>query len=258
MPVAAFSSQLPFTELLNQLLGSLVTHLLEGFGIHPHNSAAPIPNYVAMQVLVVMLLFAFFVVVRSRLSVDNPGRIQHVAEFIYGFIKNLGRDLIGHGYEPFLPFLTTLGLFILTCNLIGLVPSLESPTANPAVPLGCAVMAFCYYNFQGVRTQGLFQYAAHFAGPADPSINIAIRIGLGILLVPIELISHTARMMSLTVRLYANIFAGDMLTLAFFSLIPIGLPIAFQALHLMVSLIQTYIFVLLTTVYLAGAVAQEH
>jgi F-type H+-transporting ATPase subunit a len=78
------------------------------------------------------------------------------------------------------------------------------------------------------------------------------------LMVPIELISHLARMLSLTIRLYANMFAGDMVTLVFFSLVPIGVPILFLGLHIGVSLLQTYIFVLLTTVYLAGAVAEEH
>ena len=77
-------------------------------------------------------------------------------------------------------------------------------------------------------------------------------------MVPIELISHLARVLSLTIRLYANMFAGDMVTLVFFSLIPIGVPIVFLGLHIGVSLLQTYIFVLLTTVYLAGAVAEEH
>jgi F-type H+-transporting ATPase subunit a len=77
-------------------------------------------------------------------------------------------------------------------------------------------------------------------------------------MVPIELISHLARVLSLTIRLYANMFAGDMVTLVFFSLVPIGVPIVFLGLHIGVSLLQTYIFVLLTTVYLAGAVAEEH
>ena len=78
------------------------------------------------------------------------------------------------------------------------------------------------------------------------------------LMIPIELISHIARMMSLTIRLYANIFAGDLVTLVFFSLIPIGIPVIFLGLHLFVALLQAYIFVLLATVYLAGAVAEEH
>ena len=258
MLIAAFSGQLPFTELLNKLFGGVVTSLLESLGIHPHDAHAPIPNYIAMQVLVALVLIGFFVLVRRRLSVDNPGPVQNLAEFFHDFVKNLGHELMGHGYEPFLPFLATLGLFILTCNLIGLVPSLESPTANPSVPLGCAVMAFCYYNFQGVRKQGLLRYAAHFAGPSDPGINIVIRIIIALLMVPIELISHTARMLSLTVRLFANIFAGDMLGLVAFSLIPIGVPLIPQGLHLMVSIVQTYIFVLLTTVYLSEAMAEEH
>lgn len=248
MLIAAFSSQLPFTELLNKLFGGVVTSLLESLGIHPHDAHAPIPNYIAMQVLVAVVLIVFFVMVRSRLSVDNPGPVQNLAEFFHDFVKNLGHELMGHGYEPFLPFLATLGLFILTCNLIGLVPSLESPTANPSVPLGCAVMAFCYYNFHGIRHHG-FHYVKQFLGPV---------MVLSPLVLVIEIISHLARMLSLTVRLFANIFAGDMLGLAFFSLVPIGVPIVFQGLHLMVSLVQTYIFVLLTTVYLSGAMAEEH
>ena len=248
MLIAAFSGQLPFTELLNKLFGGVVTSLLESLGIHPHDAHAPIPDYIAMQILVALLLIVFFIMVRSRLSVDNPGAVQNLAEFFHDFVKNLGHELMGHGYEPFLPFLATLGLFLLTCNLIGLVPSLESPTANPSVPLGCAVMSFLYYNFQGIRHHG-FHYIKQFLGPV---------LFLSPLVLVIEIISHLARMLSLTVRLYANIFAGDMLTLAFFSLIPIGAPVIFQGLHLMVSLIQTYIFVLLTTVYLTGAVSEEH
>jgi F-type H+-transporting ATPase subunit a len=248
MLIATFFSQLPFTALLNRILGGAVTQFLGMLGIHPHDPGAPIPNYVAMQILVALLLVSFFLIARSGLSVENPGPVQHLAEFIYGFFKSLAHELIGHGYEPFLPFLITLGLFILTCNLLGLVPSLESPTANPSVPLGCAVMSFGYYNFQGIRHHGIL-YIKQFLGPV---------LFLSPLVVLIEIISHLARMLSLTVRLYANIFAGDMLTLAFFSLIPIGAPVVFQGLHLMVSLIQTYIFVLLTTVYLAGAVSEEH
>lgn len=248
MLIAAFSSQLPFTALLNRILGGAVTLLLGVLGIHPHDPQAPIPNFVAMQILVALLLVSLFLIARSGLSVENPGKVQHLAEFIYGFFKDMGHQLIGHGYEPVLPFLITLGLFILTCNLLGLVPTLESPTANPSVPLGCAMMSFCYYNFQGIRQHG-FSYIKQFLGPV---IFLSPLVGV------IEIISHLARMLSLTVRLYANIFAGDMLTLAFFSLIPIGVPVVFQGLHLMVSLIQTYIFVLLSTVYLSQAMEEAH
>ena len=89
-------------------------------------------------------------------------------------------------------------------------------------------------------------------------MSLFIRVPLALLLLPIELISHLARVLSLTIRLFANMYAGDMVTLVFFSLVPLGVPIMFLGLHIGVSLLQTYIFVLLTTVYLSGAVAEEH
>jgi len=250
--------QLFFTAILNRLLGGAANGLLRVLGIHPHDPAAPISNFVAMELLVFLLLLAFFLLIRGRLSVDRPGAWQHLLEGLHGFVQNQSQEIIGHHSEGFTPFLVTLGLFILVSNLIGVIPAFESPTANPSVPLGCAVMAFCYYNWQGMRKQGALDYLKHFMGPADPSMSLFIRIPLAIVMVPIELISHFARMLSLTVRLFANMFAGDMVTLVFFSLVPIGIPVAFLFLHIGVSFLQAYIFVLLTTVYLAGAVAEEH
>ncbi|HWR36341.1 MAG TPA: F0F1 ATP synthase subunit A [Clostridia bacterium] len=241
-------SQLPFTELLNRLFAGPVVALLHALGIHPHNPAAPIPNYVAMQVLVVLLLVLFFIVVRSRLSVDKPGALQHVMEGIHGFVGGLGEEIIGHHHKRYDSYLIALGMFILGCNLIGLIPAFESPTGIPSVPLGCAVVTWFYYHTQGIRANGL-GYVKHFMGPVW---------WLAPLMLPIEIFSHLARILSLTIRLFANIFAGDMVTLVFFSLIPIGVPIIFLGLHIGVSFIQTYIFVLLATVYLSEATAHEH
>jgi len=240
--------QLWFTALLNRLFGGPVLHLLLALGIHPKHSLTPISNSFSMEVLVALLLVTFFTAVRLRLSVDQPGGLQHTMEWIEGFFGNMGEEIIGHHYHPFHSYLVTLGLFILTCNLIGLFPSLESPTAVPIVPLGCALLTWFYYHFQGLRANGL-GYFKHFMGPVW---------WLAILMVPIEIFSHTARLLSLTVRLFANMFAGEMVTLVFFSLIPIGVPIIFEGLHIGVSLIQTYIFVILTCVYLAEATAHEH
>lgn len=241
--------QLPFTALLNKYFGGVALALLRALGVHPEHSQAPISNFVAMQILVFLLLLGFFLLVRSRLSVESPGGLQHVMEGIHGFIQNQSREIIGHHSEGFTAFLVTLGIFILACNLLGMVPGFESPTANPSVPLGCAICSFLYYNWQGIRKQGLVHYAKHFMGPMPL---------LAPLMLPIELISHCARMLSLTIRLFANIFAGDMVTLVFFSLIPLGVPVVFLGLHMGVSFLQAYIFVLLSTVYLAGAVAEEH
>jgi F-type H+-transporting ATPase subunit a len=201
-----------------------------------------------MEVLVFGFLILLFVLLRSRLSVDSPGALQHAFEGVEGFVQGQSNEIIGHHSEPYTPFLATLFFFILFCNLLGVVPGFESPTAVPIVPLGCALCAFVYYQAQGFKHAGI-GYLKHFAGPMP---------ALSPLMIPIEIISHLARVLSLTIRLFANMFAGDMVTLVFFSLVPIGVPIVFLGLHIGVSLLQTYIFVLLTTVYLQGAVSDEH
>jgi F-type H+-transporting ATPase subunit a len=249
--------QLAFTALLNRIFGPAVTALLEALHIHPKHPATPITNAVAMEILVVLLLTCFFIAVRLRLSVERPGGLQHTVEGIHGFIENLAGEIIGHHSSRFVPYLTALGLFILSCNLLGLVPGLESPTAVPMVPLGCALLTWFYYHYAGVRENGTIGYLKHFIGPQE-GIPWWARIIVLILLPPIELFSHLARVLSLTVRLFANMFAGEMVTLVFFSLLPLGLPIVFEGLHIGVSFIQTYIFVLLACVYLGEATAHEH
>jgi F-type H+-transporting ATPase subunit a len=139
-------------------------------------------------------------------------------------------------------------LFILLCNLLGLLPGFISPTAKPWVPLGVAVLTFLYYHYQGLREQGA-RYFKQFLGPLW---------WIAPLMLPIEIVSHLARILSLTVRLYANMFAGDMVTLVFFSLVPVALPAVFLGLHLGVSLIQAYIFMLLAMIYLGQATSDAH
>jgi len=241
--------QLWFTALLNHWFASPVTTLLEALHISPEHPQAPISNAFAMELLVVAFLILLFFLTRTRLSVDNPGALQHIFEGAHGFITGQAHEIIGHGSENFASYLTALGLFILCSNLMGLIPGFESPTGSAVVPLGCAILTFVYYQSWGIRKQGLWHYLKHFAGPMP---------ALAILMVPIEIVSHLARVLSLTVRLYANMFAGDMVTMVFFSLIPLGLPILFMALHLGVSIIQAYVFVLLAMIYLQGAVAVEH
>lgn len=240
--------QLPFTALLNRLFAGPVTSGLHAIHVNPKYPLAPISNAVAMQVLVVIILVVLAIILRLRLSVDRPGAMQHLAESTHEFFSGMGRELIGHDYQPFLPYITALGVYILACCLIGLVPSFESPTATPAVPLGCALATFIYYNFHGLKHHGP-AYIKQFMGPV---------LLLAPLIFVIEVVSHLARILSLTVRLFANMFAGEMVTLAFFSLIPLVVPIAFMGLHIFVALIQTYIFVLLTCVYLGAAVSHEH
>lgn len=250
--------QLPFTALLNKYFGGIALALLKALHIQPLYPKTPIPNFVAMEILVASLLLVFFVLVRTRLSVESPGGLQHIVEGLHGFIQNQSEEIIGHHSEGFTPFLMSLGLFILLCNLIGLVPGFESPTANPAVPLGCAVSSFVYYHIQGVKRHGAGKYLEAFMGPFGSDVPFIMRIILKPMMFVIEWISNCARMLSLTVRLYANMFAGDLVTLVFISLVPIGIPVLFMGLHIFVSFLQAYIFVLLVTVYLAGAVSEGH
>lgn len=240
--------QLWLTALLNKYLAGAANAVLGAFHLHASHPQAPITNYVAMQLLVFVLLILFFIVVRARLSVDNPGALQHVMESVDSFISNQSHEVIGHGYERYVGYLTVLGLFILVGCFIGLVPGFETATASPSVPLGCALVTWFYYHFQGIRLNG-FGYIRNFIGPVW---------WLAPLMFVIEVCSHLARILSLTIRLFANMFASDMVTLVFFSLFPIGIPVIFMLLHAGVALIQTYIFVLLATVYIGEAVAHEH
>ncbi len=240
--------QLPFTALLNKYFGGIALALLQVLHVQPKHPETPITNFVAMEILVAIILLVFFILVRMRLSVERPGGLQHIVEGLHNFVQNQSEEIIGHHSEGFTPFLMALGLFILLSNLMGIIPGFESPTATPAVPLGCAVASFVYYQVQGIRKHGA-GYIKQFIGPM---------LLLAPIMLPIELISHVARMLSLTVRLFANMFAGDLVTLVFFSLVPLGVPVVFMGLHIFVSFLQAYIFVLLVTVYLAGAMAEAH
>ncbi len=240
--------QLWFTALLNKYFAGIVNAGLGAVHIRAVDPQAPIPNYVAMQILVFLLLVLFFIVVRARLSVENPGPLQHSMEGINSFIAEQSREVIGHEHQRYVGYLTVLGMFILLGCLIGLVPGFETATAAPSVPLGCALVTWFYYHFHGLRVNGL-GYIKHFIGPVW---------WLAPLMLVIEIASHLARVLSLTIRLFANMFASDMVTLVFFTLFPIGIPIVFMLLHAGVAVIQTYIFVLLATVYIGEAVAHEH
>jgi F-type H+-transporting ATPase subunit a len=241
-------TQLLFTQILNHAFAAPVDALLRTLHVQPEYPMAPISNAFAMEMMVFLVLMGYFILVRAMLNVETPSPVQHLAEITHEFVREQSESIIGHGYERFTSYLTALGLFILLSNLMGLVPGLESPTANVVMPLGFALVTFVYYHYHGIRVNKA-GYVKQFLGPVW---------WLYPLLLPIEIISHFARILSLTVRLYANMYAGDLLTLVFFSMIPIGFPLVFLGLHLGVAVIQAYVFFLLAAIYLSLAVAQEH
>jgi F-type H+-transporting ATPase subunit a len=167
-----------------------------------------------------------------------------VVEFLEGQLE----ENIGHDGHQFLPVIGTLALFIGLSNIIGLVPGLGSPTSNPYVPAACAAFIFIYYNFAGIRKHGLVKYLKHFMGPVW---------WMAPLMIPIELISHLARPLSLTIRLWGNIFAEELLIVIFVGIAPLFLPLPFIAFAIFGGLLQAYIFITMSQMYLSMAVASE-
>ena len=200
------------------------------------------------EILVFLFVIVLFAVLRARLSVDRPGKLQHVMEITYDFIHASSEEVVGHEGPRYLAFFGTIFIFILFCNLLGLIPGFDSPTMYVMVPLGFAVCTFFFYHYTGIREHGL-GYVKQFLGPF---------LVMAPLMLLIEIISHFARMLSLTVRLYANMFAGEQVYLTFIALTKVIIPDAFIGLHTFVALLQAYIFMLLAMVYVGGAVSHEH
>jgi F-type H+-transporting ATPase subunit a len=268
------------THWLNHVLGPLALHLLHSLGIQPTDYDHPIPEYVVMSLVVLVLGTILAIFLRARLSVERPGVFQQAAEGLLtnsmGFgIKDLIDENVSHGGDRYIPFLGTISVFVLLSNLLSIFPEFSSPTVSPIVPLACAALVFLYFNWQGVRHHGPIRYLLSFAG-------FPRKLGdwfLAILLFPVEIISATARLLSLTVRLWANIFASDLIYVIFLGLMlgpfqwawskspvlgvfigifPIAIPVVFVGLHIFVSVIQAYIFTVLPAIYVGLAVAEDH
>src|ERR1700735_848048 len=264
-----------FTILLNKWFGIAALAVLSAFHVTPRDSAYPIPNFVAASVLVVLISMLFFLWLRPRISVDRPGGTQQVMEMLLTNPMGIGiRDLldenIDHGARDYLPMVGAISIFILFANSISLIPAFESPTGHPSVPLACAILTFIYYNWSGLRHSGPIGYAKHFAGPVP---------ALAILIFPVEIISHTARLLSLTVRLWANIFASELIYVIFLTafitpvmslshthpvlgivlgILPTTIPVLFLGLHLFVAIIQAFVFTILPAIYIGMGTAEEH
>src|SRR5438093_5091750 len=228
-------TELWITKLFNNYLAGVGNSLTSLAGMPPE--ARPWANFITMQLLVAAIILLLFAILRPRLSADRPGRLQHTLELVHGFLNDQAEEQVGHNGHHYIAFFGTIFIYILFCNLIGVIPGFESPTMVPSVPAGCAVAAFFYYNAAGIQSNGLGKYLAHFAGPM---------LLLAPLMIPIELVSHMARPLSLTIRLFANMFAGEKVTMVFLSLTYFLVPAVFMGLHVFVSFLQAYIFMLLT------------
>lgn len=236
-------------EVVNRLLGPLVASLLS-LPYHPGDQV--IPDYLVMCGLIVLGLTVFCLAVRSTFSVDDPGKLQIVLEDIVGFLNGLLRDNIGPKGPAFLPLVGAIFIFIFTANAIGKIPGLMSPTANINVTLGCALTVWVYYHIQGVKAQGLVAYVKHFIIPPGVPLFVAP------IMAPIELISHASRVMSLSLRLFGNVYGEELVVLIMASIVPLFVPLPMMFLGVITGSLQAYIFTLLTIIYLAGATHVDH
>jgi F-type H+-transporting ATPase subunit a len=244
--------RLLIVQWVNALLGPLVEPLKAALR-HPTPAGADvIPDYVVMSLLVAVGLVVLGLIVRTRLSVENPSRFQIVLEDLVSAVAGLLDEWIGPKGRQFLPLIGALGAFILCANYLGLIPGFMSPTSNINVTVGCAITSWVYYHLQGIRAQGLFGYLKHFLGP--PGVPVLM---LPLMLI-IEVISHLARVLSLSLRLFGNIFGEELVIAILAFLVPFLVPLPMMALGLITGGLQAFIFVLLSIIYLQGAVVSEH
>ena len=243
---------------------------------HPPIVRLPgIPDHVAYTwlVMVILVVLAF---AASRNLALVPRGLQNFFEVVLEQMVTLIDDVIGHAGRRYLPLIATLGLFILTSNLMGLVPGLMAPTSSLNTTAACAIIVFLTYHWIGARKQGVVSYAKHFMGPVP---------ALAPLMVPIELVSHLARPLSLSLRLFGNMTGGHILLAVIFFLMGLdgllgwalsgsaaglimgglgsALMVAFTVgflypLKILVAFLQAFIFVMLTMLYIGGAVEEAH
>jgi F-type H+-transporting ATPase subunit a len=238
-------------QAVNALLGPIVAAALAPFGFHL-TPGEVIPNFLVMSILIVVLITVVCAIMRTRLSVEHPSRFQIVLEDLVLAFRGLLDEWIGPKGHNYLPLIATLGIFILLGNYAGLVPGLMSPTSSINVTLGCAITTWVYYHFQGIKEQGLVKYVLHFGAPPGSPV------WLFPIMFPIEIISHLSRVLSLSLRLFGNIFGEELLIMILASIVPFIVPLPIMFLGLITGGLQAFIFVLLSIIYLQGAVAVGH
>jgi F-type H+-transporting ATPase subunit a len=237
----------PINRLLIALFGPSSHRYQELMGVHYEGYW--LPDHVIMAGLVVVLVGAVLIPASKRLSIDAPSKLQQICEVLLTGLVDLIEDVVGHGFgKRFLPFIMGLAIFIFVGNIFGLFYFVQPPTANPNTTFALSITAFLFYNIVGIRDNGLFKYLKHFAGPLP---------ALAPLMIPIEIISHLARILSLALRLFGNIFGEHTAAGIFFSLFPLLLPWPMMGLGIFGSFLQAFIFIMLTMAYLNGAVASE-
>jgi len=200
-----------------------------------------------------LILVAIIVIVIARMATKSlravPNGTQNVMESYLGGVISMGNDVIGEKLaRKYLPLVAASGMFIFVGNVIGIIPGFESPTGNINITLPLALLVFFYYHYEGIKEQGVIKYFAHFMGPVKV---------LAPLMFPIEIVSHLSRIISLSFRLFGNIKGDDLFLWVILMLAPYIAPLAPYALLTFSAILQTFVFMILVYVYLAGAVVVD-
>ena len=211
-------------------------------GLFGHSHTYLFASHVILSALIVLVLAKS---ATSSLQIVPKGMQNVMEAYLQGVIA-MGTDVIGKKQaKKYLPLVATLGLFIFVSNLMEIIPGFEPPSGNINMTLTLAVIVFLYYNYEGIKKNGVIHYFAHFMGPVPL---------LAPLMFPIEIVSHLSRIISLSFRLFGNIKGDDLFVAVLLMLAPWIAPLPGFALMSFSAILQTFIFMILTYVYLAGAV----
>ena len=204
--------------------------------------------FVAHLILVAIIILAIAKMATKSLRAV-PNGAQNVMEAYLGGAIAMGKDVIGEELaRKYLPLVAAVGMFVFVSNVIGIIPGFESPTSNINVTLPLALLVFFYYNYEGIKKNGVVKYFAHFAGPVKV---------LAPLMFPIEIVSHISRIISLSFRLFGKIKGDDLFLWVLLMLVPFIAPLPAYLLLSFSAILQTFVFMILIYVYLAGAVAVD-
>jgi F-type H+-transporting ATPase subunit a len=241
----------PINALLIRLFGEppveKMSHAKAAF-FFPDGKEAWIPDAAIMTLLLLLVIAILFPLAARRFHRDKPSKVQSFLEMIVSFLRDLVDETIGHGAQKYLPIVGGLFLFIAMGNLFGLFFFLQPPTGSLSTTVALAVVSFVYFNWQGIKEHGVGGYLKHFMGPL---------LLIAPLFFVIEIIGTFARILSLSLRLFMNIFGEHTTTNVFAGLVPIVVPWPMMALGIFTALLQAYVFALLTAVYVGGATEHE-
>ena len=225
------------------------------FSLH-HDNADDVAILMAIHLILVTLIVILISKMATKSLRAVPTGTQNVMEAFLGGVIAMGKDVIGEEHaRKYVPLIATIGLFVLVSNLIGIIPGFESPTSNINVTLTLALLVFLYYNYEGVKKQGAFRYLKNFVHLGE--MNPIAKFAMSLLMYPIEIVSHVSRIISLSFRLFGNIKGDDLFLWVLLMLTPWIIPITPLVLLTFMAFLQTFVFMILTYVYLAGALALE-